>query len=142
MIAKRKEQLDRMEVVAKLMNDKDIDPEVADAARDDWNEQVKEFPGFDDDYAEVPALRDQVDAEHRKGVRGRDRRAHGAARSLGPSEHASLRSTHRALRIQKLAAHSARSRDSSSSAVAIAVSLGQCSANHARRGRQCVITAT
>jgi hypothetical protein len=63
-VAQRRAQLDQMEVVAKLMNDANAD--VAAEARKDWDELTAEFPGFDDDYAQIPALRDQVDAEHRK----------------------------------------------------------------------------
>jgi hypothetical protein len=63
-VATRKAQLDELETLARLMDNSD--PEVASEARSEWQERMAEFPGFDDDYALVPKLRDQVDAEHRK----------------------------------------------------------------------------
>lgn len=63
-IATRKRELDDLEGTARAMNSPD--PDVASAAKEEWDKLSAEFPGFDDDYALVPALRDQVDVEHRK----------------------------------------------------------------------------
>ena len=63
-ISARKTQLDELQTLAQLMDNPD--PNVAAAARENWEERMAEFPGFDDDYAQVPALREQVDADHRK----------------------------------------------------------------------------
>jgi hypothetical protein len=63
-VATRKAQLDELAVLAKLLDNPD--PDVAAAAREDWDERMAEFPGFDDDYEQVPKLREQVDADHRK----------------------------------------------------------------------------
>jgi hypothetical protein len=64
MVATRKAQLDEIATLARLTDNPD--PEVAEAAREEMKERLDAFPGFDDDYAQVPQLRSQVDADHRK----------------------------------------------------------------------------
>jgi hypothetical protein len=63
-VATRKADLDDIATVARLTDHPD--PNVAEAAREELKERLDEFPGFHDDYAQVPALRSQVDADHRK----------------------------------------------------------------------------
>jgi hypothetical protein len=63
-VATRKAQLDEIATLSRLTDNPD--PNVAEAAREELQERLNEFPGFDDDYAQVPLLRSQVDADHRK----------------------------------------------------------------------------
>ncbi|HEX8111425.1 MAG TPA: DUF4157 domain-containing protein, partial [Kofleriaceae bacterium] len=63
-VATRKAQLD--EIAALYQAKQSSDPEVAAEAEAEYQQRLDEFPGFDEDYARVPQLRDQVDADHRK----------------------------------------------------------------------------
>jgi hypothetical protein len=63
-VAARKAALDEIATLAHLANSSD--PNVASEAQAELEERIGEFPGFDDDYALVPQLRQQVDADHRK----------------------------------------------------------------------------
>lgn len=67
-VATRKAQLDELATLVRLTDNPD--PDVAEAAREELQERRDEFPGFDDDYALVPELRSQVDADHRKVFEG------------------------------------------------------------------------
>jgi hypothetical protein len=63
-VAARRAQLNE---IAGLYNaTQSSDSYVAAAAQAEYQQRLDEFPGFDDDYALVPKLRDQVDADHRK----------------------------------------------------------------------------
>lgn len=62
-VAARKAALDEIANLAHIANS--TDPDVAAAAQQELQERISEFPGFDDDYALVPKLREQVDADHR-----------------------------------------------------------------------------
>lgn len=63
LVATRKQQLDDIAEMARQA--KSADPDVAAEAQKELQELQDEFPGFDDDYALVSTLREQVDAEHR-----------------------------------------------------------------------------
>jgi hypothetical protein len=63
-VATRRAQLDEIGTLAKLTDNPD--PDVAQAAREELKDRLDEFPGFDEDYAQVPQMRAQVDADHRK----------------------------------------------------------------------------
>jgi hypothetical protein len=62
-VATRKAQLDAIDALAKAA--KSTDPDVAETAQEELETALREFPGFDDDYALVRELRAQVDAEHK-----------------------------------------------------------------------------
>jgi hypothetical protein len=63
-VAARRAALDEIRTLAQLANS--TDPDVAAEAKTELDERIDEFPGFDDDYALVPKLREQVDADHRQ----------------------------------------------------------------------------
>ena len=63
-VATRKAELDEIATLSRLTDHPD--PDVAEAAREDLQQRLNDFPGFDGDYAQVPQLRSQVDADHRK----------------------------------------------------------------------------